>query len=95
MDFFLWMGMICVISVGILLINQGEIRIYVFIALVLGIIAYYQKIARLTSPLLQKTSKATTVVLRKTLHLLCWPFQRVRKLIRKPPPDDLPPLDNE
>lgn len=95
MDFFLWMAMICVISVGILLINQGEVRIYVFIALVLGIIAYFQKIARRTSPLLQKTSKATLAVLRKTFHLLRWPFQRLRKLIKKRPPDDLPPLDNE
>jgi spore cortex biosynthesis protein YabQ len=41
MDFFLWMLMILLIFAAMLFINQGEMRVYVLIALVVGIIIYH------------------------------------------------------
>lgn len=42
MDFFLWMLMIMLIFAAMLFINQGEMRVYVLVALVAGIIIYHR-----------------------------------------------------
>ena len=41
MDFFLWMLMILLIFAAMLFINQGEMRVYVLVALVAGILIYH------------------------------------------------------
>src|SRR5674476_367876 len=46
MDFILWIIMIIVIAAALFLINLGEIRVYVFIALVAGGAVYYKCLAR-------------------------------------------------
>jgi len=45
LDFFLWLIMICLVFLSLLLINQGEMRVYVFIALLLGILIYIRVFA--------------------------------------------------
>ena len=46
MDFILWIIMIIIIAAALFLINQGEIRGYVFIALVIGGAVYYKCLAQ-------------------------------------------------
>ncbi len=98
MDFFLWVAMIGIISVGILLINHGEIRIYVFISLVLGIIIYFKKFSKYTSLVLQKFAVAVITAFRGLAGLLLWPFLKAGKAIKchylkKKPPDNPDPPD--
>lgn len=51
-DFILWLLMILVIFLAMLMINQGEMRIYVLVALLTGIIIYYHYLgARLEAPI--------------------------------------------
>jgi spore cortex biosynthesis protein YabQ len=98
LDFLLWMGMICVVSVGILLINQGEVRSYVFIALVLGVITYFRSIARYTSPSLQTIAQAGISLLRTTSRMIRGPFNRtvtwIKQVLRKRVPVDPPPPED-
>lgn len=46
LDFSLWIIIIVLVFLSMLFINQGEMRIYVLIALLLGIIIYYRRFAR-------------------------------------------------
>lgn len=52
LDFFLWMFMILLVSLGMMLINQGALRFYTFVFLILGGIIYFKTLApRLYRPL--------------------------------------------
>ena len=57
LDFFLWIFMILVVFIAMLIINQGEMRIYVLIALLTGIIIYYRGLSGRIEPLLNKISR--------------------------------------
>ncbi len=45
LDFFFWMLMILIVSGGMLVINQGALRVYTFVFLILGGIIYYRSLA--------------------------------------------------
>ncbi|MEA1960380.1 MAG: spore cortex biosynthesis protein YabQ [Bacillota bacterium] len=97
LDFFWWIAMVCVISVGILLINQGEVRIYVFIALVLGVITYFRWGSSYTSQMLQKVAFSTVWLLQKGYRVTIFALRKIKqggsKLIHRPPPEPPPPSD--
>ena len=97
MDFILWILMIIFIAAALLLINQGEIRVYVFLALLVGGGAYYKCLAGPLGPTVKFLGQATAHVIQVALSALAKPFVltmawiKVQYRIRKrppPPPDD-------
>lgn len=96
LDLILWLLMILIISLGMLVINQGEIRIYTFLFLIGGGLIYFKLLApRLYLPL-KAMAEANVTILRKIASLLLMPWQWFGKTIhlrwrsRRPkvPPED-------
>ncbi len=96
LDFFLWIIIITLVFLGMLFINQGEMRIYVLIALVLGILIYYRRFAsRLDRPISRLAGvmvTACTTLVQDIKKALSWARKIVTRL--KPHPKD-PPADPE
>jgi len=98
MDFILWIIMIIFIAAALLLINQGEIRVYVFLALLAGGGAYYECLARPIGPTIKFMGQATARVIQAVVSALAKPFilamawikfqYRLRKRPSPPPDDD-------
>ena len=82
LDFSLWIIIIALVFLGMLFINQGEMRIYVLIALVLGILIYYRRFA----------SRLDRSISRSIKKALYWGKKIVAKL--KARPKD-PPIKSE
>lgn len=53
LDFLIWLVLIVLVFLALLLINHGEVRVYVLVALVLGGLGYYLYLSRLTAKPLQ------------------------------------------
>jgi spore cortex biosynthesis protein YabQ len=95
MDFILWIIMIVVIAVALFLINQGEIRVYVFIALVAGGIVYYKSLARYMQRPILCMGRATASMFQAIFSGLAKPLFIASTWLRtqfqkrkKPPPID-------
>jgi len=96
MDIILWIIMIIMIAAALLMINQGEMRVYVFIALLVGGLVYYKWLSRYAHQPLYVLGRATAFMLKAVhFHLsrpVVWAITwlRTRELRRQsPPPDDL------
>lgn len=96
LDFSLWIIIIALVFLGMLFINQGEMRIYVLVALVLGIIIYYRRFAsRLDAGISHLAGiivAAVAAIVRNIKKVLLWAKNIMAKL--KPHPKD-PPADLE
>ena len=53
LDFFIWLILIVLVFLALLLINHGEVRVYVLVALASGGLVYYLYLSRLTAKPLQ------------------------------------------
>jgi spore cortex biosynthesis protein YabQ len=97
MDLILWIIMIIVIAVALFLINQGEIRVYVFIALVVGAIVYYKSLASYMQRPIHSMGRATALVFQAVFSGLTKPLviagnwfrSQCRNWKKPPPPDDV------
>ncbi|MEA4924805.1 MAG: spore cortex biosynthesis protein YabQ [Syntrophomonadaceae bacterium] len=102
MDIILWMIMIIVIAAALLIINQGEIRVYVFIALFVGGLVYYKWLAQYMRPPLVIMGRSTACMLKAIYSTMTKPFILLRGWLRiraqrlkEPPPDEQePPPDD-
>lgn len=80
LDIILWIIMIVLVFSSMLLINQGEIRVYVLIAFVTGILLYYQKASPRLQQSIQKAAKITVaagVVIKGAMRKTCLPLAGV------------------
>lgn len=59
LDLIFWILMVMVIFMGMLCINQGEMRSYVLIALVMGGLIYYKTLSGIWAGFLTKLAQAT------------------------------------
>ncbi|MGR6837176.1 spore cortex biosynthesis protein YabQ [Syntrophomonas erecta] len=95
MDFLLWLLMIVVVFAAMLFINQGEMRVYVLIALLTGIIMYHYYFANRfdnsMKTIADRFIKGLAFVVRGVIR----PVKRLRLSIRlwfkgrkEPPPDE-------
>jgi len=97
MDFILWIIMILVISAALFLINQGEIRVYVFIALIAGGAVYYKRLAQYMQRPILFLGQATAFMFQAIFSGLAKPivlasaWLRVQYLKWKGPP----PIDDD
>jgi spore cortex biosynthesis protein YabQ len=95
MDFFLWMLMILLIFAAMLFINQGEMRVYVLIALVVGIIIYHHylgpamegPVSTLAQFTISTFSFLIGIIKRPVLVLGNW-LKGLTKGSKDPPPND-------
>ncbi len=95
LDFFLWIFMICIVFFAMLWINHGEMRLYVLIALVMGILIYYYFFRNfLQNPVTAAANLTIKVarLIKRGLNKLQVAFNSLRKLLiikrKKLPPND-------
>lgn len=96
MDLILWIIMIIVIAAALFLINQGEIRLYVFLGLVAGGTFYYKSIAPHTRKPMLQGGRVTASAFQTVFGFLAkppkifgiWLWTQSRKFKPPPPPDD-------
>ncbi len=84
LDVSVWIFMILIIGLALLLINQAEIRAYVFIALLAGAIFYFRCVSRFIRQPVDLLGKATASSLRSLWRLFSQPCKHLRTwLIRQ------------
>jgi spore cortex biosynthesis protein YabQ len=95
LDVVVWIIMIIIIAAALLIINQGEMRVYVFLALLTGGLVYYKWVSQYTQPTLYVLGRATAYMLKAVWANLTRPmvwtiiWLRTRSLRKQaPPPDD-------
>ncbi len=95
LDLLLWVFIILLVFAAMLWINQGEIRFYVLLALVFGIIIYFRKLAHYVD-------KQLLDMALKTLHVCAFirngftaVLKKVNKLFAGLKKDNHPPPDQD
>lgn len=78
LDLSVWIFMILIIGLALLLINQAEIRAYVFIALLVGAIIYFRYMGQFIRQPVDLLGKATANLLRTLWRLIWSPFKRIK-----------------
>ncbi|MEQ8201856.1 MAG: spore cortex biosynthesis protein YabQ [Syntrophomonadaceae bacterium] len=92
LDVSVWIFMILIIGLALLLINQAEVRAYVFIALLAGAIIYFRYLSRFIRQPVDLLGKATAGSLRSLWRLVSKPFKQMLSwLTRKYQQRMLPP----
>lgn len=95
LDLSVWIFMIMVIGLALLLINQAEIRAYVFIALLSGAIIYFRHIGQCIRQPVELLGKTTARLLRGLWRLITKPLRQIRSWVisqyrrRIPPPEGI------
>ncbi len=93
---FLCLLMILLISGGMLLINQGELRIFIFLVLIAGGFMYFKLMAGITNRPLSGLAKSSARILQMIGNMLVKPCQWMKKIAQflwrrihaSPPPED-------
>lgn len=96
LDVCFWLLMILLISLGMLLINQGELRIYIFIVLLAGSLIYFKMMAGMMRNPLGLFANSSAWLLQISGNLLAKPFVWMKKTVQNfwrrkhssPPPDN-------
>jgi spore cortex biosynthesis protein YabQ len=93
-DFLMWLIMFGVVFASMLLINQGEMRVYVLIALFIGAFIYFRMLASRLSTPLSRMAKVTLWLIGTIVTAIIRPIAKFSLFIREkfkkspPPPDD-------
>lgn len=82
MDFTLWILLIALIFFGLVLINLGELRVYVFVALITGVLIYYRYGARHLHRPLAVLARAVVACFSWLKHQLAKPFIYLEKAVK-------------
>ncbi|NLJ71807.1 MAG: hypothetical protein GX333_02190 [Syntrophomonadaceae bacterium] len=96
LDFFIWIVMICLVFLAMLWINQGEMRLYVLIALVLGLFVYYYYFLKPLKAFVETTTNTVLKGVRLLVNSLKKLGGLVKRIFKKlwvfkqkpPPPSD-------
>lgn len=96
LDFFVWMLILLLVFTLLLIINQGEIRVYIILALFTGIFIYFQTIAPKTRPVMRKAARLNVSLIGTVAYRLGAPWRWGKKMAlawigemrQSRPPDD-------
>lgn len=92
LDFILWLFLILLVFLCMLLINQGEMRVYVLIALIIGVAIYYCLLWRPFGLPLSRAAQTTARMGQMLTAGIRRGFQLIRRLLvfnkNTPPPDE-------
>ncbi len=78
LDMTVWLIMIAIVGMALLIINQAEIRVYVFIAMLAGVVIYFRMFAPFLRQPVDALGLATAKLLKRFIRAL---FQPIRLLI--------------
>lgn len=88
--------LIFVVFVGMLLINQGEMRIYVLLALLAGVVIYYRVLSQRLEKPITFAANSTVYIISKTIKITVKGLAYCRNFVKeKLKKDKGPPPDNE
>lgn len=98
LDFALWIIIVVTVFISMLFINQGEMRVYVLIALMTGIFIYYHYFASrleiLLSPAARVTVNTFSNFIKGVKKAASRCLHRIKAIAKhKTPPSDDPPLN--
>ncbi|MDD3853907.1 MAG: spore cortex biosynthesis protein YabQ [Syntrophomonadaceae bacterium] len=82
-DLTLWIVMIAIIFAAMFFINGGEMRIYVLLALLIGMLIYYYKLSGKMQSLIGYTAEATVAIIIRIMKIINKPFLWLGKAVRK------------
>lgn len=95
LDFFLWIIMIGLVFSCMLWINQGEMRVYVLIALVMGMLIYYYYFSKRMHYVVELASRLTVGIISLIIRIIKRPFLWLKGSFKSyiakkqaPPPED-------
>jgi spore cortex biosynthesis protein YabQ len=89
LDISLWLFLLPAIFFVLLIINFAEIRLYIFLALLSGILAYFYFLSAWLSKVVAAWASLTIRCLRIIIALLTWPQRYiVQRQKKKAAPDD-------
>lgn len=87
-DILYWLMATVVVFGALLISNWGELRFYVFIGLLSGMLVYYRLLSRVTVILLIRTMRIFVIILRWCRKIMVWgvirPVSYFCKIIRLP-----------
>lgn len=92
LDVILWIFMLTLVFAAMLLINQSEIRLYIVLTLLAGVIVYFRCFSARLSKFVSKGASGTVFIVASFSRLLRPPLAWIKNLfkaIKKKPP--LPP----
>lgn len=79
LDFFVWILILLLVFTLLLIINQGEIRVYIILALFTGIFIYFQNIAPKTQPVMRKAARFNVSIIAAITNKVSMPWRWVKK----------------
>lgn len=82
MDFSLWILLIALIFFGLVLINLGELRVYVFVALISGVLIYYRYGARHLHRPLAALARVVVACFSWLKHQMAKPLIKVKNAVK-------------
>lgn len=94
LDIILWIFMLTLVFSVMLLINQGEIRFFILLTLLAGIIVYFRFFSSRFANLVSKGASGTVLIVASFSRLLSPPLVWLKKLLKKikknppPPPEE-------
>lgn len=92
LDFILWIFMLTLVFAAMLLINQGEIRLYILLTLLAGVIVYFRCFSARLAKLVSKGASGTVFIVASFSRILGAPpgwIKSLLKAVKKKP--HLPP----
>lgn len=81
-DFTLWILLMALIFFGLVLINLGELRVYIFIALIVGVLLYHRYAARYLHYPLAAAARLLVACFSCCKNLLLIPFRTMGRIIK-------------
>ena len=78
-DFLVWVLILLLVFTLLLIINQGEIRVYIILALFGGILIYFQTIAPKTQPVMRKAAQINVYVIGVIASKIGAPWRWLKK----------------
>lgn len=91
LDMTVWIIMIALVGMALLIINQAEIRVYVFIALLAGAIIYFRLFAHHIRRPIDAMGHATASILKSTLTAFIKPGRTLLAWIKAKRQQDIQP----
>lgn len=96
LDFFVWVLILLLVFTLLLIINQGEIRVYIILALFTGIFIYFQNIAPKTQPVMRKAARFNVNLIAAITNKVSMPWRWGKKralawieaITKSSPPED-------
>lgn len=79
LDFLVWIVILLLVFFLLLVINQGEIRVYILLALFIGILIYFREMAPRTQPLMCKAARINGRFIRSASRKASMPLRWLQK----------------